>query len=565
LARAAAGARFETEVALRDRGGGPRTLRVTGRARIRGGRIVGVAGLLRDMTDAQRRDAAIARHRARFDAILEGVESLIFIKDREGRLVMANRKYLDTACRDDVLGLTDVELWDSESAAELRAVDLAVFETGEPFLGEERVVTREGEEIIYLSSKFLLPDERTGEPVMCGIAADITEQKHMQRRLEESRRAAEEASRAKSRFLASMSHEIRTPLNGVLGMAELLSTRIHDPDSARMIDVIRTAGQSLLTIINDILDLSKIEADRLTIERAPFDPVECLRAVAAIHEDAARRKGLAFVLRAPDGPVARKVGDAHRIGQILHNLIGNAVKFTAAGSVTVALRAEPAALTFEVEDTGVGMDEAVAQRVFDEFTQADESTTRRFGGTGLGLSIVRRLASRMGGEVMLTSAPGVGSRFTVRLPAPAYAGAGIEQGAGPSAAPAAGLRVLVADDNPVNRMVMEGLLEQFGAAVTLADGGETAVERRFEGDFDVLLLDISMPGMDGVDALRAIRRGEAQRGLRMPPALAVTANAMPDQIAAYLQAGFVGHVAKPIGRDMLGAALVRWGGAPSLR
>jgi PAS domain S-box-containing protein len=557
LARARQGIWTELDVALRDVGEGRRTLRlcVRGRRDAAGG-IDGAAGLLRDVTDSSRREAAIALHRERFETILEGVEALIFLKDRDGRLVMANRKYLDTARRGDVVGRTDAELWSDETAAALRAVDARVFATGAPFVGEERVVTREGEEIVYLSSKFLIPDERTGEPILCGIAADITEQIRMRRSLEESRRAAEEASQAKSRFLAAMSHEIRTPLNGVLGMAELLDARVEAPDNKRMIGVIRDAGETLLAIINDILDLSKIEADKLTFEQAPFDPAALLRGVAPIHRMRAEERGLRFVIRTPEGGAGVRIGDSHRIGQILHNLIGNAIKFTEAGSVEVTLTPEPDALTVAVADTGIGMDAAAAAQVFDEFAQADQSTTRRFGGTGLGLAIVKRLVDKMGGEIALRTAPGQGSTFTLRLPAPPAEAAA----PGPHAAtarPAAGLRVLAADDNPINRMVLEGMLERLGARITLAESGGEAVALRALGDFDVLLLDISMPDMDGVEALARIRRIEEERGLRRPPALAVTANVMADQIAGYLRQGFAGHLAKPLRSEELGAALLK--------
>ncbi|MFN3615477.1 MAG: ATP-binding protein, partial [Rubrimonas sp.] len=486
-------------------------LRFAGRPHGAPGAVTHINGLVKDITEQALREQALDRLRARFESIIERTDSLVFIKDRRSRIVMANAKYVAVCGRDDVVGLTDAELWGPEAAAALRAVDARIFETGEPFVGEEHFTDAQGREYVYLSSKFLIPDEVTGEQLLCGLATDISEQKAMQRRLEESRRAAVAASRAKSQFLATMSHEIRTPMNGVIGMAEILSRSLTDPEQLRMIGVIRDAGEALLTIINDILDFSKIEAGKMTIERTAFLPCDVAAKVEAIHRPRAEEKGLRLTIDCARSARMMILGDPHRVSQILHNLIGNAIKFTETGVVDLLIGIEPPAgagqpptLALVVRDTGIGMDPEHADRAFEEFAQADSSTSRRYGGTGLGLSIVSGLTRAMGGTIAVRTRPGEGSVFTVRLPAPPAmaepAGPCPERPAQPSAPPP-GLRVLAADDNAVNRMVLDALLRDLGCAVTMVDGGLAAIEARLRSDFDVLMLDISMPDLDGADAL----------------------------------------------------------------
>ncbi|MFN6978865.1 MAG: ATP-binding protein, partial [Gemmobacter sp.] len=362
--------------------------------------------------------------------------------------------------------------------------------------------------------------------------------------------------RTKSRFVANMSHEIRTPLNGVLGMAEVLERSVTDPEQARMVATIRDSGALLLNVLNDILDMSKIEADRLDLERIPFRPAEIAGRVSGLHVLRAGEKGLDFRIAATGDADRPRLGDPLRVTQILHNLVSNAVKFTETGAVGITIAAAPGGpVVLTVEDSGIGMTEAQCARIFDDFEQADSSVTRRFGGTGLGMSIVRRLVGMMGGTIAVASRPGQGTRVTVTLPLPEAAEA-------PPAAPAetalvdlAGLRILAADDSATNRTVLRAMLRTFGVEAVIVEDGRAAVEAWAPGRFDIVLLDISMPVLDGLGALAAIRAQAAEAGEPPPHAVAITANAMADQVAQFLAAGFAGHVPKPFQRAELAAAL----------
>ena len=389
-----------------------------------------------------------------------------------------------------------------------------------------------------------------------GLVLDIDEKKKAELALVAAERAAQAANEAKAQFLANMSHEIRTPMNGVLGVMHVLKRELPAGDSADLLGEALAAGQMLSTLLDDVIDISRIEAGRLDLNHEAVDPRDLVRGVARLLAGQAAHKGLRLELDLADD-LGWIQTDPTRVRQALFNLIGNAVKFTLKGSVTVRLRKDLGArkprLVFDIVDTGVGVPPEAQDKLFERFQQADASTTRRFGGSGLGLAITRRLAHMLGGEVSFTSTPGQGSTFTLTIAAP--------PADAPDAAPVhaenllEGLKVLVVEDNPTNQLVARRILEQLGAAVSVADDGVSGVAAARDGAFDLILMDVQMPGMDGLEAARRIRAlpGPAARA----PIIALTANVMAHQRASYRAAGMDGVAAKPISPAALVAEIVR--------
>jgi len=376
-----------------------------------------------------------------------------------------------------------------------------------------------------------------------------------------ARAAAEAANSAKSQFLANMSHEIRTPLNGVLGMAQAMEQDPLTDLQRERLEVIRRSGDMLLAILNDILDLSKIEAGKLELEQAPFDLGELALGAHATFTAIANTKGLSFDLVVEPSAAGTYLGDSTRVRQVLYNLLSNALKFTEAGEVRVTLSGQARGFSMRIEDTGIGIPPDRLTHLFQKFEQADASTTRRFGGTGLGLSICRELAQLMGGDITVTSQVGKGSVFLATLPldratgAEAVVSAATASGAADADLGERELKVLAAEDNPVNQMVLKTLLHQAGVHPRLVSDGKAALEAWEAGDWDLILMDMQMPIMDGLDATRAIRAREAVTGRARTPIVALTANVMSHQVAAYVEAGMDGFIGKPIEVGELFAAM----------
>jgi signal transduction histidine kinase len=393
-----------------------------------------------------------------------------------------------------------------------------------------------------------------------GLMIDIDEAMRQEIALREAREAAEAATRAKSDFLASVSHEIRTPMNGIVGVLNLLRQERLTPDGRQLLGEALGCTEMLSGLINDVLDFSKIEAGKLELSPAPTDCAQAAEGVARLLRPQAAEKGLAL-RTCIAGEVGWAMVDPVRLRQCLFNIIGNAVKFTSEGSVEVRVTAPcPDRLRFEVEDTGIGVPEDARARLFDRFQQVDGGTTRRFGGTGLGLAISRQLARMMGGDLDYASCEGQGSTFWFEIDAPATAAPAAEGGAADDDAPLTGLRVLVVDDNRVNRLVGVKTLQALGAEAEAVESGEAAVEAVRTQGFDLVLMDINMPGMDGLEATRRIRRLDGAAG--QIPIVALTADVMRHQHASYFAAGMNGVAPKPFSPAQLLAELTRLAGAP---
>ena len=367
--------------------------------------------------------------------------------------------------------------------------------------------------------------------------------------LRRARRRAEEANRAKSEFLANMSHEIRTPLNGVVAMADALGQRDLNLDEHEMVEVIRSSGATLERLLSDILDSARIESGQVTIETAPFHLGRAVHDVAALWRVPAEAKGVAVVAHVDAGLDHLVEGDAVRVRQVLTNLVSNALKFTTAGEVTLAVEAgEEGDVRFTVTDTGVGFDEDQKARIFGRFQQADGSITRRFGGTGLGLAISRELVELMGGWLECDSTPGQGSRFWFEIPLPPVAEASevVEEVQPVGDVREQPLRVLLADDHPANRKVIEIMLAATAMELVAVEDGALALETFKREAFDLVLMDMQMPVMDGLTATAAIRAFEAQASRLPTPILMLTANAMAEHVEAGRAAGADGHLTKPL-------------------
>ena len=406
------------------------------------------------------------------------------------------------------------------------------------------IIHPDGGERWFHSTAVAMPDGR-----LVGLIMDVTARKRQELDLAEARRRAEDANAAKSRFIASMSHEIRTPLNGVLAMAAALRRTPLTAEQGRMLDVVTRSGDQLLAMLDDVLDIAKIEAGHVERRNDAFDLAPSVEAVAALYRESATEKALS--LHVDVAVEARGVctGDSLRLRQVLQNFVSNAVKFTEHGSVTLRVRRKGDNLRFEVEDTGIGVAETNARQLFLRFVQADTSITRRYGGTGLGLAICREFAELMGGAVGVTSVPGVGSTFWFEAPfAPVDAAQDLPRAlTGP-------IRILAAEDNPGNRLVLDTLLAQAGLSADFVDDGAQAIEATRICAYDLVLMDLHMPHVGGVDAARAIRAGGGPNAT--VPIIALTANTQPESLKACRAAGMTGHVSKPIVPSALYDAIV---------
>jgi signal transduction histidine kinase/CheY-like chemotaxis protein len=448
-------------------------------------------------------------------------------------------------------------LVDTEDRGRVDGIVQASFVSGEPFVFDHRVPRRDGS-VRTLHAWGEVQRDREGRTVkLVGTCQDVTEVRGNEARLRDSEERAQSASRQKSQFLANMSHEIRTPLNGVVGMTELLAESALTPTQREHVNALHGAATSLLHLLNDVLDVSKIEAGKVTFESVDCDLPALVAEMVALFRVVADAKGVQLTGDV-DGSTAQCVRtDPARLKQILGNLVGNAVKFTERGTVELRVRAEAGRLVFTIADTGIGIAPADHARVMSPFEQGDPSTTRRFGGTGLGLAISRDLTELMGGTITFTSEPNVGTTFVVELP--------YQTGDAPrvrtltprpktSVTHRAG-RVLVADDAPVNQVVARAMLERLGWSVEIVDNGQQALDALERESFDIVVLDCQMPVLDGFDTARAIRSmPEPARGIAI---LALTGSALDEDRLRCLDAGMDDYITKPISIASLDDAMGR--------
>jgi two-component system, sensor histidine kinase and response regulator len=529
-------------VAARRLAAGDRDARVPMRGR---GEVAQLASAFNTMAGALgTREQQLRVSGDRLQGILDHASALISVKDVDGRYLLVGRRWEQVTGRRaaDVVGRTDTELMPGSPAAPSRAADLQVIRTGEALEYERDSITTEGTRS-YLNVKFPLKDEAGEVYAVATMATDVTDRN---RALAD----AVDASRSKSEFLANMSHEIRTPLNGVIGMTELLLQSDLSPDQRDFAQTAARSGEALLGVINDILDFSKIEAGKLELDDHEFDVREAIEDTCEMLAAQAHGKGLELTVFVGDDVPTAIRGDRGRLRQVVTNLLSNAIKFTHRGEVAVRVEllerdGADVVLRFEVADTGIGISEAKLGSLFESFSQADTSTTRRYGGTGLGLAISRQLVQLMGGGIDAQSVLGEGSRFSFAIRVPAR-----PAGRAPSPAPD-GLKVLVVDDNATNRAIVSAYLRSGGVESAVAESGAEALTvmhaaARAGAPFGVVVLDAQMPEMDGLDLAAAIRQAPSLRGARL-----VMLTSTGDHRDRARELGIAAYLTKPVRRARL--------------
>jgi PAS domain S-box-containing protein len=526
-----------------------------------GGHVVSI----RDVTRRLAAEAALRDSEAKFRGFLESAPDARIIADARAILVVnARAEAMFGYSRAEMIGRPVDMLFPEQKREAYRAALMGDAHDGPTTLNGELFGRRkDGSEFPI---EIALSAMQTGDGrLVSSSIRDISDRRAAEKVLADAKAEAEAANRAKSDFLASMSHEIRTPLNGVIGGAELLLDSPLSGEQRRNATLLKDAGTALLAIINDILDLSKIEAGKLELEYLPMSPAAVVdSAVALVRSQAAARRLELRVDLAADLPLWID-GDPTRLRQVLLNLLGNAVKFTERGSVTIGAGPEDhrgwSCLRFEIADTGIGMTDDQQRQLFQHFTQLDRSINRRYGGTGLGLAICKRLVEAMGGEIGVESRAGGGSVFWFTIPAAETAAPSRADKPTGSARLGRGSRILVAEDIQMNQIIVESMLKLAGHTVVVVVDGAAAVEAVRAGGFDLVLMDMEMPEMDGVAATRAIRRLDAPA--RDIPIIALSANAMPGEIARCRDAGMNDHLSKPIDRERMLAMIARFSGGPA--
>ena len=535
------------------------------------GEIGGLLCMTHDITDVVSALEASERSKRRMKLAAEIADVHVYEIDYANRTLLAEGAFDSFFEREP----TYQDFWDDpacvihpDDVARVTAIWGECYAAGRPFRAEYRLHPVRGRDVWVFGGSELILDDAGKPQSMIGVLQNITARKEAELAATQARDSAQAANRAKSEFLANMSHEIRTPLNGVMGVAGALARTALSAEQQDMVRLIETSAQTLESLLSDVLDLARIESGRMTLTAAPFALEDAVMPVAALFEPNARRKGLDFQVDLGDDASGVFVGDVARIRQILSNLISNAVKFTCQGGIRVSVVGGPSGegaslIRFSVADSGIGFDTAAQKRLFERFEQADGSITRRYGGTGLGLAISRSLAEEMGGSLTATATAGEGAVFSFVVELPRRNASAIE----PAAEPATRIqasggggndavpRILLAEDHPTNRRVVELILGAAGVELTSVENGQEALDAFATQSFDMILMDMQMPVLDGLSAIRAIREQEAAEGRPHTPIYALTANAMPEHAEASRHAGADAHLTKPIGADILIAAV----------
>ncbi|MBF0620460.1 MAG: PocR ligand-binding domain-containing protein [Magnetococcales bacterium] len=518
-----------------------------------------------DIAERIRAEQALKQSEARLKAIIDNTPAVVFLKDLEGRFMLVNPRWESMVgfTEQEVIGKTVFEIFPDSYAQKLHENDQKVVRSGVLHQFEDEIFAN-GMVRAFISSKFIITDEHGQPYALCGMAEDITERKKLEEENERALMRAEAANRAKSTFLATMSHEIRTPLNAILGMGELLLETELTETQTWCANTLSRSGKTLLSLINDILDLSKIEAGQFTLENTTLNLHKLIAEIVGLFELTVLDKGLILDLKIERSVPHHVNGDPIRIRQVLMNLIGNGVKFTVKGSVNVHVtQGEGERIQFTVKDTGPGIPLEKQEEIFQPFTQADSSTTRKYGGTGLGLTICRRIVELMGGTIALESKLDQGSAFSFSVPLPAvrsnketvlYSVSNVEHVdllEEPIEENISKLRILLVDDAEDNRLLIQAFLKKMPHHIVMAVNGAEAVARFKEDVFDLILMDIQMPIMDGYEATRRIRLWEQETHRDPTTIIALTAHAMVEESQQIMASGCNVHLTKPIGKKRL--------------